>query len=74
MAKLTAATRRSIPSGEFALSGRRYPIPDRSHAANARSRASANATPSEKATIFRKTAKFFGGSKKKDKPSAFYGE
>jgi hypothetical protein len=41
MAKLTTAARRSIPSSEFGLPKlRKYPMPDRSHAANAKSRAS----------------------------------
>lgn len=38
--KLTAAARNAIPSGEFALPGRRYPINDKSHARNAIARAS----------------------------------
>ena len=40
MAKLKAATRKKIPSSEFGLPGsRKYPMPDRSHAANAKARA-----------------------------------
>ena len=40
MAVLKAATRNKIPSGEFGLPGsRKYPMPDRSHAANAKARA-----------------------------------
>lgn len=38
--KLTAHKRNALPSSAFALSGRRYPIFDRSHAANAKARAS----------------------------------
>ena len=64
MAVLTAKTRSKIPTGKFALPGRRYPIEDRAHAANARARASQFATPAEKAIIFRKTAKYFGSLKK----------
>ena len=64
MAKLTTKARKAIPSSKFALPGRRYPIEDKAHAANARARASQFASPSEKATIFRKTAKFFGGKTK----------
>lgn len=63
MAKLTSAARKAIPSSKFALPGRRYPIEDRSHAANARARVSQFGTPAEKATVFRKTAKFFGKGK-----------
>ena len=40
MAKLNAAARKRIPSSKFGLPGsRRYPMPDRSHAANAKARA-----------------------------------
>lgn len=40
MAKLKAATRKKIPSSEFGLPGsRKYPMPDRAHAANAKARA-----------------------------------
>jgi len=40
MAKLNTAARKEIPSSEFGLPGRRaYPMPDRSHAANAKARA-----------------------------------
>lgn len=51
MAKLTAKARKKIPSTNFALKGRRYPIEDASHARNALSRVSANGTPAEKATV-----------------------
>jgi hypothetical protein len=40
MAKLKAASRNKIPSSKFGLpSSRKYPMPDRSHAANAKARA-----------------------------------
>lgn len=40
MAKLKASTRNKIPSSKFGLPGsRKYPMPDRSHAANAKARA-----------------------------------
>ena len=40
MAKLTAAKRKKIPSKEFGESGdRKYPMPDRAHAINAKARA-----------------------------------
>lgn len=40
MGKLDAAERKKIPSSEFGEPGKRkYPMPDRSHAANAKSRA-----------------------------------
>lgn len=40
MAKLKAARRNALPGSEFGLPGsRKYPMPDRSHAANAKARA-----------------------------------
>jgi hypothetical protein len=40
MAKLNAAERKRIPSSKFGEPGsRKYPMPDKSHAANAKSRA-----------------------------------
>ena len=40
MSKLKAATRNKIPASKFGLPGeRKYPMPDRSHAANAKARA-----------------------------------
>jgi len=53
MAKLKAATRNKIPASEFGLPGsRKYPMPDKSHAANAKARASqaVNAGRMSKAT------------------------
>lgn len=41
MAKLTAAKRSKLPKSSFGEPGKRaYPMPDRSHAANAKARAS----------------------------------
>ena len=52
MAKLTTEERNDLPTSTFALPGeRKDPIPDRSHAANALSRVSANGTPEEKAKV-----------------------
>lgn len=51
MAKLTTKARKAIPTGEFALPGRRYPIEDESHAQNALARVSQHGTPEEKATV-----------------------
>ena len=39
MAKLTTRARAALPKGKFAGPGRSYPVPDRSHAANAKARA-----------------------------------
>lgn len=41
MGKLSSAQRKSMPKSEFGLPGKKaYPMPDASHAANAKSRAS----------------------------------
>jgi len=40
MAKLTTRERKDLPSSDFALSGRRYPIEDKAHARDAKARAS----------------------------------
>lgn len=41
MAKLTSKTRNSLPKGDFGIPSKRaYPMPDASHAANAKARAS----------------------------------
>ena len=63
MAKLTAATRKKIPTGEFALPGRRYPIEDEAHARNALARVSQDGTPAEKATVRSKVHRLFPGLK-----------
>jgi len=40
MSRLKASTRNSLPASEFGMPGsRKYPMPDRSHAANAKARA-----------------------------------
>ena len=61
MAKLTAAARKRIPAEDFALPGRRYPIEDRAHAANAKARVSQHGTPHEKAVVDRKVAAKYPG-------------
>ena len=51
MAKLTAKGRKAISSKSFALPGRRYPIHDRSHGANALSRCKQHCSPSQYKTV-----------------------
>ena len=62
--KLTAAARKAIPASKFALPGGRYPIEDRSHAANAKARATQQVgkslTSAQAATIRRKADKVLG--------------
>jgi len=70
MAKLTAKTRNKIPKKEFGLPGeRKYPIEDKSHARNAKSRASemenkGKLSPSSKAKIDAKANRVLGKGKK----------
>lgn len=59
MAVLTTKTRKAIPTQEFALSGRRYPIHDEAHARNALSRVAANGTPHEQAVVQMKVHRRF---------------
>lgn len=51
MSVLTTAARKALPSDSFALSGRRYPIEDASHARNALARVSQYGTPEEKSKV-----------------------
>ena len=57
MGLLTTKRRNSLPSDEFGMPGsRKYPMPDRSHAANAKARATqqvkaGNLSPSSAAKI-----------------------
>lgn len=71
MAKLTTAKRDSLKPSTFGLPGeKKYPMPDRSHAANAKARASqqeakGNITPSQKSTIDAKANRILGEGGKK---------
>lgn len=51
MARLTAKARKAIPSGDFALPGRRYPVEDKAHARNALARVSQFGSAAEKAKV-----------------------
>lgn len=63
MSDLSTKKRNSLPKKEFGLPGeRKYPMPDKSHAANAKARASqqvaaGNLSPSAKAKIDAKANK-----------------
>ena len=68
MAKLTSKSRNSLPKSDFAGPGRSYPVPDKSHAANAKARATqqvkaGNLSPSAKAKIDAKANKVLRGKK-----------
>ena len=52
MAELTAKKRKALADQTFAIPDeRKYPIPDRRHAANALARVEQNGTPQEKAQV-----------------------
>ena len=69
MAKLTSKKRNALKGSTFGLPGKRkYPMPDKSHARNAKARASqqvkkGNLSSAEKAKIDRKADKILGESK-----------
>ena len=70
MAKLTTKARKAIPAAKFGLPAeRKYPMPDRSHAANAKARATqqvkaGNLTATEKRQIDAKANKVLRRTKK----------
>lgn len=69
MATLTAEKRKKIPKKEFGLPGsKKYPMPDKSHAANAKARATqmvkkGKLSPASKAKIDAKANKVLGKDK-----------
>lgn len=71
MAKLDTEKRKKLPKGEFGIPGKRaYPMEDKSHARNAKARASemenkGKLSSSAKAKIDAKADKVLGKSKKK---------
>jgi len=65
MAKLTTRGRKQIKTENFALPGRRYPIQNKSHAANALSRVAQHGTPEEKRKVRAKVYKKYPSLKKK---------
>ena len=66
MGKLDAAERKAIPTREFGLPGKRkYPMPDRSHAQNAKARATqmvkrGKLSPASAAKIRKKANRLLG--------------
>ncbi|MFT8718650.1 hypothetical protein [Acetobacter sp.] len=65
MSRLTAAERDALPDTAFALPGRRYPIPDKTHARDALARASefhhrGELTDAEYETIVRRAKEVLG--------------
>ena len=74
MAALTSKKRNALPKGTFGQPGeRKYPMPDKSHAANAKARATqqekkGNLSPSQKASIDAKANRILGESRGGGKP------
>lgn len=69
MAKLSTKARKSLPATKFAGPNRSYPVPDKSHAANAKARASqavnsGKMSSSTKSKIDAKANKVLGKSAK----------
>jgi hypothetical protein len=62
MAKLNAASRNALPASTFGGPDRSYPMPDKSHAANAKARVS-NKSPALKAKVDAKADKVLGEKK-----------
>lgn len=63
MAKLSTKQRKAMPRSEFALSGGRYPINDKSHARNALARVSQHGSPEEKSKVRSAVHRKFPGIK-----------
>jgi hypothetical protein len=61
MATLTSGARNALSGSDFALPGRRYPIEDRAHAANAKARVSQHGSKAEQATVDAKVSRKFPG-------------
>jgi len=67
MAELKSTTRNKLPDSEFGLPGsRKYPMPDRSHAGNAKARATqmvkkGKLSPASAARIRAKADRILGG-------------
>ncbi len=61
MAVLSTSARNRLSGGDFALPGRRYPIKDKAHAANAKARVSQFGSPAEKTKVRAAVAKKFPG-------------
>lgn len=65
MARLTTKARKALPSSDFAGPNRSYPVEDKAHARNAKSRAAQFASPALKARVDAKANKVLGKKGKK---------
>ena len=66
MGTLTAEERNKLPTSDFALPGRRYPIPDINHARDALARVAQHGTPQEKIAVRRAVYRKFPSLKDGD--------
>ena len=64
MSKLTTAERNALPDSAFAGPNRTYPVEDKAHAANAKSRASQFAGSKLKSKIDKKANRKLDGGKR----------
>jgi hypothetical protein len=67
MAKLSTAARKALPASAFAGPGRSYPVEDKAHARNAKSRVAQFGSPALKAKVDAKANKVLGRGKKGSK-------
>ena len=66
MGLLSTKKRNSLPESDFAVPGRKYPVPDPNHARNALARVAQHGSPEEQEEVKRKVrAKFPGIGQKK---------
>lgn len=65
MAKLKAAQRNKLPSSDFAVAGRKYPVNDEGHARNALARVAQHGSPEEKAEVKAKVHAEYPGIQQK---------
>lgn len=65
MAKLTSEARKKLPKSDYGVPSKApgsgsYPMPDKAHARNAKSRVAANGTPAEKRAVNAKANRILG--------------
>lgn len=63
MAELSYKARKKLPTKDFALQGRRFPIQDKSHAKNALARVSQHGSSEEKSEVRKKVHSKYPGIK-----------
>lgn len=63
MGRLTAKTRKALPTSDFAGPGRSYPVQDKAHARDAKAMAARFASPAVKAKVDAKADRVLGKPK-----------